>query len=171
MKQDFKENLALALDTLRAHKLRSFLTMLGVMIGVGVIIIVGALMVGFDRSVSDEISGFGADTAFISKFGGGIRHGRLTKEERMRKPLVLEDAEAILEACPAVKNIAVSLFPDDGNHRVRYQDQEVVGIDFRGTFPSFVEVYGNASVQSGRFFHRGRKRPPPEGGGHRREHR
>ena len=153
MKQDFRENLILAMDTLRAHKLRSFLTMLGVMIGVGVIIIVGALMVGFDRNLAEEMSAYGADTAFVSKFGGGIHFGRLTKEERMRKALKVEDADAILESCPAVKNVAVSLFPgDEGNHRVRYKDSEVVGLDFRGTFPTFVEVYGNASIKYGRFF-------------------
>jgi len=152
IRQDFKENLALALDTLREHKLRSFLTMLGVMIGVGVIIIVGALMVGFDRDLAQEISAYGADTAFVSKFGGGIHFGRLSKEERMRKPLLLEESEAIVASCPAVKNVAVSLFPDDDTHRVRYKDREVVGIDFRGTFPSFVEVYGNAAIKYGRFF-------------------
>jgi ABC-type antimicrobial peptide transport system permease subunit len=152
IRQDYKENLRLAMDTLRAHKLRSLLTMLGVMIGVGVIIIVGALMVGFDRNLAEEISSYGADTAFVSKFGGGIRFGRLTKEERMRKPLTLEDSEAILTSCSAVQNVAVSLFPEDGTHRVRHKDREVVGIDFRGTFPSFVEVYGNAAIKHGRFF-------------------
>jgi putative ABC transport system permease protein len=152
VRQDFRENLKLAMDTLREHKMRSFLTMLGVMIGVGVIIIVGALMVGFDRRLAEDISSYGADTAFVSKFGGGIRVGRMTKEERMRKPLVLEDADAILEACPAVQNVAVSLFAHNETFRVRYKDQEVVGIDFRGTFPSFVEVYGNATIRQGRFF-------------------
>jgi ABC-type antimicrobial peptide transport system permease subunit len=152
VRQDFRENLKLAMDTLREHKLRSFLTMLGVMIGVGVIIIVAALMVGFDRRLAEDISSYGADTAFVSKFGGGIHIGRMSKEERMRKPLELEDADAILEACPAVQNVAVSLFPNNETYRVRYKDQEVVGIDFRGTFPSFVEVYGNATIRQGRFF-------------------
>jgi len=152
MRQDFRENLALALDTLRAHKLRSLLTMLGVMIGVGVIVIVGALMVGFDRYIGEELTGFGADTAFIYKFESGIRLGRLSKEERMRKELSLEDGEAIVASCPAIKNIAISIFPDIPTHGVRYKDQEVVGIDFRGTFPAFVEVYGNATIKKGRFF-------------------
>ena len=157
MKQDFRENLKLAMDTLREHKLRSFLTMLGVMIGVGVIIIVGALMVGFDHRLEADLSSYGADTAFVSRFGG-IHFGRLTKEERMRKPLTLDDSKAIVESCPAVKNVAVSLFPggDDNpnqqTHRIRYKNPEVVGIDFRGTFPEFVEVYGNAALREGGLF-------------------
>ncbi len=152
MAQDYRENLILALDTLRGHKLRSFLTVLGVVIGVGVIIVVAALLVGFDQSVKDQIISFGADTAFISQFDQGPRTGRMTNEERMRKPLTLADGEAILESCSAVKNIAISLFQNEKPHNVRYQTVEISGIDFRGTFPAFVEVYSNATMKRGRFF-------------------
>ena len=150
-RQDYKENIKLALDSLRAHKLRSFLTVLGVVIGVGVIIIVASLLVGFDRSVQDQIMGYGADTAFISKFQGGIQMGRRSKEERMRKPLTAEDGLAIQEQCSAVRAVAVSLFPDRPDNKIRYKDTEVVGLDYRGTFPSFVDVYANAALKEGRF--------------------
>ncbi len=152
MAQDYRENLTLALDTLRGHKMRSFLTVLGVVIGVGVIIVVAALLVGFDQSVKDQIISFGADTAFISQFEQGPRTGRLSAEERARKPLTLADGEAILESCPAVKNIAISLFQNEKPHNVRYHEAEVTGIDFRGTFPAFLQVYANAALKKGRFF-------------------
>ncbi len=152
MRQDFRENLILALDTLRAHKLRSFLTVLGVVIGVGIIIVVAALLAGFDSSVTESFSGYGADTAFFNKFGGGLHFGRPTMEERMRKPLTLEDGEALLEQCPAVKAVAISHFSDTGTNAIRYKDKEVVGIDFRGTFPAFVQVYANSAIKEGRFF-------------------
>ena len=151
IRQDFRENLKLAFDTLRAHKLRSFLTVLGVVIGVAVIIVVGSLLVGFDNAVKEDISQFGADTAFVSKFPSGIRFGRLTREERMRKPLTAEDGFALLEQCPAVKAVAISRFPDGDNHKLRYKDQEVIGLDFRGTYPSFAAVYSNAVIKQGRF--------------------
>jgi len=152
VRQDFRENLILALDTLRSHKLRSFLTVLGVVIGVGVIIVVVALLDAFNKTIVEEISGFGADTAFISRFPQGPHFGRLTKEERMRKPLTLEDGQGILEASPAVKSVAVSIFRWRHPTGVRYKDNEVTGADFRGTFPSFMEVYANASMKTGRFF-------------------
>ncbi len=153
VRQDYKENIKLAFDTLRSHKLRSFLTVLGVVIGVGVIIIVASLLVGFDRSVQNQIMSYGADTAFVSKFGSGIHFGRMSREERMRKPLTADDGWAIQEQCSAVRAVAVSLFPDnDGNNKIRYKDTEVVGLDFRGTFPSFVNVYANAGLKEGRFF-------------------
>jgi putative ABC transport system permease protein len=152
VRQDFQENLTLALDTLRAHKLRSFLTVLGVVIGVGIIIVVAALLAGFDSSVTEKFTGLGADTAFISKFDNGPHFGRLSSEERMRKPLTLEDGQAILEECPGVKAIAISHLNDTGTNAVRYGDKEVVAIDFRGTFPAFVQVYANSSMKEGRFF-------------------
>jgi ABC-type antimicrobial peptide transport system permease subunit len=151
-RHDFRENLRLALDTIRGHKLRSFLTVLGVVIGVGVIIVVASLITGFDRAVTSEFSEYGADTAFVSKFAGGFGRGRLTKEERMRKPLTLADADAVKENAPAVRNIAVSIFPRTQSPGVRYKDQEVIGIDFRGTFPAYADVYANAAIKRGRFF-------------------
>jgi putative ABC transport system permease protein len=148
----FRENLGLAVDSLRSRKLRSLLTVLGVVIGVGVIVIVGALLTGFNRTVTTEVMGYGADTAFIYKFEAGVRTSRPTEAERMRKPLTLEDGEAILAACPAVEAIAISLLPDNPTHQVSYRGNEVVGLDFRGTFPEFAEVYANAQLGQGRFF-------------------
>ena len=158
VRQDFRENMMLALDTLRAHKLRSFLTVLGVVIGVGIIIVVGALLAGFDSSITESFTGFGADTAFVSKFSMGIHFGRMDSEERMRKPLTLEDGQAILEQCPGVKAIAISNFTSNEVNSIRFGDKEVQAIDFRGTFPAFVQVYANSSMKRGRFFSEGENR-------------
>ncbi|PYU35287.1 MAG: multidrug ABC transporter substrate-binding protein, partial [Acidobacteria bacterium] len=152
MAQAHREHLRQALDTLRAHKLRSLLTVLGVVMGVGVIMLVAALVAGFDQNVTESITGYGADTAFVSRFDYGPRIGRRPKEERLRKPLTLEDGEAILEKCPAVKNVAVWIANWEQQHKVRYHDNEVAAIDFRGAFPSFALVYANATLRKGRFF-------------------
>ena len=152
MAQAHRENMIQALETLRAHKLRSFLTVLGVVIGVGVIMLVAALLAGFDQNVTESITGYGADTAFVSRFDQGPRFGRRPKEERLRKPLTLEDGEAIQELCPAVKNVAVWMGHWDQIHKARYRDNEVSTIDFRGAFPSFALVYANATLKEGRFF-------------------
>jgi len=159
VRQDLKENLFLALDTVRTHKLRSFLTVLGVVIGVGVIIVVASLMAGFDENVTEAISGFGADTIAISQFQMGPHIGRRSREERMRKPLTAEDGLAIEQQCPSIKAVAVSLFTrGSGGESVRYKDREVVGIQFRGTFPSFINVYANATMKAGRFFNEAENR-------------
>ena len=152
MKQDYRENLVLAFDTLRSHKLRSFLTVLGVVIGVGVIILVAGFLTAFKESISEEITGYGADTAFIDRFGQLPHFARPPKEMRMRKPLTLEDGEALLAACPAIHRAAISLFHWEEPHAIRYQRDEVQAADFRGTFPAFALVYANATMKAGRFF-------------------
>jgi ABC-type antimicrobial peptide transport system permease subunit len=153
MKQDYRENLTLAFDTLRSHKLRSFLAVLGVTIGVGLIILVVGLVEGFRANIQKEITSEGIDTAWVQRFGEGFgTNGRRPKEERERKPLTLEDGDAILPACPAVKAVAVSIFQWELTHSVRYQTNEVQGVEFRGTFPAFLEVYSNAAMRAGRFF-------------------
>ncbi len=153
MKQDYRENLALAFDTLRTHKLRSVLAVMGVMIGVGLIILVVGLVAGFQDSIQKEITSEGIDTAWVQRFSEGIgQNGRRPKEERERKPLTLEDGESILPACPAVKQVAISIFQWELTHSVRYQNNEVQGVEFRGTFPAFLEVYSNAEMRTGRFF-------------------
>jgi putative ABC transport system permease protein len=150
--QDYRENVKLAFDMLRTHKMRSFLTVLGIVIGVGVLMAVAALVKGFDQGIQDAITGFGADTAFISRFDQGPQIGRRPKEERERKPLTLEDGQAIKEFCPAIKDVAISLFHWEEAHNVRYKDNTVNGGDFRGTFPAYLNVYGNAEMKAGRFF-------------------
>jgi putative ABC transport system permease protein len=152
MQQDFKENLQLAFDTVRTHKLRSFLAILGVMIGVSLIILVVGLVEGFRQTIQDELTAEGIDTAFVSRFDQGPQNGHRPKDEKLRKPLTLEDAVAIRELCPAVKQIAVSAFQWQLTHTARYQKNEVEGTEFRGTFPAYLEVYSNATMKAGRFF-------------------
>ncbi len=152
MAQAHRENLKQAMDTLRAHKLRSLLTVLGVVLGVSVIMLVAALITGFDRTVTEEMSQFGTDTAFISRFDQGPHNGRRPKEERLRKPLTLEDGEAIQVGCPAVKNTTVWIANWEQTHEVRTRDGNVSAIDFRGVFANYAQVYANANVREGRFF-------------------
>jgi putative ABC transport system permease protein len=152
MQQDFKENLQLAFDTVRTHKLRSFLAILGVMIGVSLIILVVGLVQGFRQTIQDEITAEGIDTAFVSRFDQGPQNGHRPKDEKTRKPLTLDDAVAIRQLCPAIKQIAVSAFQWQLAHTARYQKNEVEGTDFRGTFPAYLEVYSNATMKAGRFF-------------------
>jgi putative ABC transport system permease protein len=155
MAQQHGENLKQALDTLRTHKLRSFLTVFGVVLGVSVIMLVAALITGFDSQVQENIKQFGADTGFVSRFEQGPHNGRRPKEERERKPLTIEDAQAIQERCPAVKNVTVFLIWWEQNHTVRTRSGEVTSIDFRGVQPNFGQVYANASILEGRFISEG----------------
>jgi putative ABC transport system permease protein len=156
MAQAYGENLKQAMDTLRAHKLRSALTVFGVVLGVSVIMLVAALLTGFDHKIQENINQYGADTAFVTKWDQGRHGGPPPLEERQRKPLTLEDAKAIQASCPAVKNVTVFLMTDwDHVHTVRTKAGSVSAIDFRGVQPNFGTVYANAATLEGRFISEG----------------
>ena len=150
------ENAKMALATVREHKARSFLTVLGIVIGITALIAVASILVGLDRDMRGFLEDYGADTLFVFKFNPGIRIGRLSMEERTRKPLTLEDALAIKESCPAVKEVVAELYPrfqggPPATKTARYQGHEVFGLDHSGALASYEQVY-NAHMEEGRFF-------------------
>src|ERR1700745_3746865 len=98
------EDIKMALETIRTHKVRSFLTVLGVVIGTMVAIIVASILLGFEKNVQDSLNEFGVDNLFVLKFEPGIRFGRLSPEERTRKPLTYEDGVAMKEELPEAKD-------------------------------------------------------------------
>jgi putative ABC transport system permease protein len=151
--QAYRQSVRLALDTLRDHLLRSFLTVLGVVIGVGVLMLVAALLTGFNQSVVETISSFGADTAAISRFSQGPRMGRpRPSEERERPPLSFDDGEALAARCPAIRDVTIWITQWEVPHNIRYQGNEVTGADLRGTLANFPFVYANANMREGRYF-------------------
>jgi len=91
----FYENFKMALDTLKSHKLRSFLTIFGVVVGVIVVMLMSSVISGIKVAVEKQVESFGTRSIFLYKFDIGFHVGRRSQEERMRKPLTVEDSEAI----------------------------------------------------------------------------
>lgn len=150
-----KEDVKMALETIRTHKIRSFLTVLGVVIGVTVAITVTSFLLGFEDSVQASFNEFGVNNLFVFKFEQGFR-GRLTPEERTRKPLTYEDAMAIRDELPSVKEVNVIALPrvtggPQPVRQARYKGKELSNIRFRGVTPSYVEVQ-SAKMKEGRFY-------------------
>src|SRR5258706_2933508 len=146
------EAVEMALGTIRAHKLRSFLTVLGVIIGTTTVIAVGSIIAGFNANVTDSLLSYGANTIGVSRLPQGGHFGRMTREERMRKHFFLDDAMAIRDSCPSVSNVTASLFPNVGFGTAKFRSETQVGLDFRGATPDYFSVYGNATLESGRAF-------------------
>jgi putative ABC transport system permease protein len=157
MRISLGENTKMALDTLRENKLRSFLTVLGVVIGITALITVASILVGFYSDITVYLNDYGANTVWIFKVSPGINTGRMTAEERNRKPLTLEDAQAIREQCRAVQEVSVSVMQRiyDMNHQpnvtARYKDKEVSGLNYSGSDVNYPEVY-NTRPYMGRYF-------------------
>ena len=91
--------IGLALATLRENKVRSFLTVLGVMIGTGTIIGVGSILAGLDGAVTGAIRSLGTNTAIVMKIGPSFGGGR-TPEQRKRQPLTYENVAGDRGAMP-----------------------------------------------------------------------
>src|SRR5437773_4997503 len=92
----------LALSTVIEHKLRSFLTVLGVVIGTGAVIGVGSIIAGLDGAITGMLRSFGPNTIIVTKT---TAMGHATREERQRRPLTLEEARAVAERATAVEHV------------------------------------------------------------------
>src|SRR6202163_2484600 len=100
----------MALATVREHKMRSFLTVLGVIIGTGAVIGVGSIIAGLDGAITNLLRSFGPNTVIVTKT---TAMGHSTREERRRKPLTLENARSIAERCASVQHVSPFLFAPD----------------------------------------------------------
>jgi len=137
----------LALNTPRGHQLRSFLTVLGVIIGTGAVIGVGSIISGLDTAISNILRSFGPNTIIVLK---GKAMGDWTPEERRRRPLTLENARAVQERCPSVDRVSPYLWPSRGIHTARYKGNDVYRLDIGGTEEGYTS--GGATMKAGRFF-------------------
>jgi putative ABC transport system permease protein len=145
----------MALATIREHKTRSLLTVLGVIIGTGTVIAVGSIITGVDGAVVGLMRSMGPETGFVFKFNVGFRSGRISREEMARKPLTYEDALAIRERCPSITTVSPYLLPPSflrgGRDSARYKANEVYNLDFAGTEESYI-MGENEKMKTGRFF-------------------
>ena len=154
-RQSIREDLWLALDTLRTHKFRSFLTLLGVLIGTTTVIAVTSIIAGLDKQLVDVAQQFGTRTLWVYKLQVGGIH-RLTREERLRKPLSYEDAMAIQAGSPAAETVSVEVSQDLTDYGVppataRYQGQDMLDAQFVGVTADHLRLI-NATIADGRFF-------------------
>jgi len=149
------EDMKMALQTIRAHKVRSFLTVLGVVIGVSVAILVSSILLGVQKNVQDSLNQFGIDNLFIFKFDPGFHFQRLSPEERTRKSLTFEDGQALMDL-PHVKNVTMEALFHIGEgpqpiRTARNKNHELTNLIFRGVTASYSDVV-NGRMKEGRFF-------------------
>jgi putative ABC transport system permease protein len=135
---------SMAFAAIRAHKLRSSLTILGVFVGVTTVIWMVSLVQGLDRSMSRQIAGLGANVLYVTKFDMASNEWG----EKPRKDFTVSDADAIARGCPSVSAVC----PIQSNQgRIKFRLQETTMIRIDGVGASFLDVR-NWGVQEGRFF-------------------
>jgi putative ABC transport system permease protein len=147
------EILLLALDSLRKNKLRSFLTVLGVVIGVATVIGMSSIISGLNNSIASQIQDLGSNLIFVQRIPPTVG-GRLPPEVLNRKKLTLDDAKAIGElpvvqaVAPVLQYFAVNM--NAKSFSVRYRDRTAKNTIFIGATPE-VAVVMNLRLTSGRW--------------------
>jgi len=137
----------MALDTLRANKLRSSLTILGVSVGVVTVIFMVSIIQGLNKAFADQIESLGSNTIFLSKFAPSF--GRPPgPDEIHRKDLTMDDAEALRKEAPSV--VGVSPIHRMLAATLRYQDKQTDTPILLGVTP-YYEFVHSQYVASGRF--------------------
>jgi putative ABC transport system permease protein len=153
-KDELGEIVHMATDTLRSNKLRSSLTVLGIVIGVAMVIGVSAIGRGLDENVRDVVSSIGSDVVFAYHLEP-FTFGRPTEEMRVRKKLTFEDGEAVAQL-PHVKAAATILQfvrreLGVGTFAVKYGDRKAKNTILEGDTASVKDVV-DLQMASGRFF-------------------
>jgi len=149
-----KEVFLMAVDSLRQNKLRSALTILGIVIGVLTIVAMVAVIEGINASFSQELEAMGSNILFVSKQEPGIHFGHDSEEIRKRKDLTVEDAEAIARQCPSVSIVTAQahFFRFLPPVRVKFRANEVENPTITGVNHKYLQIYEGYAIENGRFF-------------------
>ena len=123
------EPLAIALETLRAHKLRSFLMLLGVILSVSTLIVVVALIQGTDRYIANTVANLGSNVFLVNQLPLITNAEQLTKALRRNKKVNWEDYKYLHDTMRLAKDVGLETRTTG---KVRYSGQELQDIDVRG---------------------------------------
>lgn len=153
-KRMLRETLAMALDSVRSHKFRSVLTVLGIVIGVMTAIIIASLLTGLRQNIVSMIEEYGTNNIWAFHLSTGPRTTS-DRSERLRKPLTVGDAEAIKAMAPAVEDVA-HVAPNVGYNGGPFDDNITFeGHNYRwgntqGVSSNYADLY-NVVLKEGRF--------------------
>ena len=140
------ETMRLALDALRAHKLRSFLTLLGVILAVTTLVAVMSVVSGMNFYVADRIANLGANVFIVDRFGIITSQDAWVKAQK--RPLItMDDYERLRDSMKIAKAVAAL---DDHNVDVRSGNERLESTDVMGVSSNYADVR-NINVAQGRF--------------------
>lgn len=148
---EIRDGILLALASLRENKLRTGLTILGVLIGVAAVIGMASIISGLDKMVVSEIENMGSNVLYVTKFAPDVDYDKLTEEERNRKPIDYEAAQVIRELCPSVTAVSPqNYYRARGGNIVKYKNKQANRPSLFGTPPDYTGV-NKRYVDRGRF--------------------
>ncbi|MFQ5817349.1 MAG: ABC transporter permease [Terriglobia bacterium] len=150
-RQLLRDSAEIALTALRAHKLRSFLTLLGVIIAVTALIGVVSIVEGMNTYVAERVANFGANTFYITRFGIITNAKDFLEARRRNKKFTMEDYEYLRERLSLAEEVGAL---DGRSTDVRYGRESLEDVDIRGVTPNMVSIF-REQVAAGRYITEG----------------
>ncbi len=143
----FSEAIIGALISLRANKLRSLLTVLGILIGVAAVISVVAITNGLDLYISNEVLDLGSKSFTISKMPSIIRSHDQWLEMERRKNIYVDDVEFVRQRCDACAEVGAS---SHTNRTAKYRDIKQENVDVEGVTENYARIGSVRELTAGR---------------------
>ena len=150
LRRGFGENTRFALLAVRTHKLRAFLTVLGIVVGVATVIAMVSIVTGFNNNMIRNFQSFGATLVQFQKYESRFGPGHRPTDERRRKDLTYEDAVALKEAIPEMRAVSPERYLWNQDISVKYRDNETTTPVVAGVAPDY-SIANNHFVGYGRF--------------------
>jgi len=147
----FSEAMRLALATIAAHKLRSFLTLLGIILGVATVRVVVSLIEGFNAYVEDKIANLGSNAFIVNKFGFITSFQEFIEKSKRNKDITMDDLRAILEHPNYVKTAAAMSFR---RGEIKYETKSLQDFSIRGASANMIDI-DTTKVDQGRYISSG----------------
>ena len=149
-----RENFFAAMETLRSSKVRSALTVLGIVIGVSSVISMAAIIQGLNKFVQDRVESLGSRTYFLTRFPPGTDPSHMPERFRTRRYLEYSYAEFVRAAAPDVENVTTvgtrGFFLGDSN-LITSGDRSVEKVIVRGAEPEYIVALPLFNIERGRF--------------------
>ncbi len=146
--QEIREGLIISFASIRANKLRSALTTLGIIIGIVTVTLVGTAINGLNNAFNKSISALGSDTLYVRRGSWFIDSDAEWQKMRKRPPVTLDQVEKVSRQMTLARAVAPFAIT---RQSVSYKNKNSSSIVVIGTTEDFVNIAGN-SVASGRFF-------------------
>ncbi len=140
----------MAFDSIRAHKFRSFLTVLGVVIGVMTAITIASILTGLRQNIVQMIEEYGTNNIYAFHLSTGIQLGPGDRSERQRKPLRVEDGEVIRQQASAVEDVSNVLFVAWWDSNINYNGKNHRSGQMQGVSSNYMRN-ANLVLREGRF--------------------
>jgi putative ABC transport system permease protein len=150
LRRGFGENFRFALLAVRAHKLRAFLTVLGIVVGVATVIAMVSIVTGFNNNMVRNFQSFGATLVQFQKYEPRFGMHHRQEAERNRKDLTYEDAVALKQQIPEMRAVSPERYLWDTDVSLRYRDSETTTPTVAGVTPDY-SLANNHFVDYGRF--------------------